>query len=206
MRGVGIRSYRECAVVAIVLCGHALLVLFFARAREPERNTIDTTHRSTLVLIAPRKTIPSAMPTETPAAIAHSTLIHISPPPYPSEPPALASDASASASAATPTIDWQREAEHSANHAIQMQVAPTSRAFQARAVPDPSPKARSFGWDPSPGKIGFSGGLPYLEIGKRCAVGLGFFGCGFGELPAANGKLFEDMDDPDRERSSVGTP
>jgi hypothetical protein len=48
-----------------------------------------------------------------------------------------------------------------------------------------------------------SGGLPYMEIGKRCAIGLGFFGCGIGELPPPNGHLFDGMDDPDRERSSV---
>jgi hypothetical protein len=32
---------------------------------------------------------------------------------------------------------------------------------------------------------------------------LGFFGCALGKLPEADGTLFEDMDDPDRPRSSV---
>jgi hypothetical protein len=42
-----------------------------------------------------------------------------------------------------------------------------------------------------------------VEIGKRCAIGLGFFACGIGKLPDANGKLFDDIDDPERIRSSV---
>jgi len=34
-------------------------------------------------------------------------------------------------------------------------------------------------------------------------VGLGFFGCALGDLPKANGRLFDDMNAPDRDRNSV---
>jgi hypothetical protein len=47
--------------------------------------------------------------------------------------------------------------------------------------------------------------LPYIRVGERCAIGLGFFGCGFGK-PPANGNLFDGMDAPDRDRSSVPDP
>lgn len=199
MRRVGVRSYRECVAVAIVLCGHALLVLWFARAREHERSAVDNMHHSTLVLIPLRKPIQPAMPTE--PVIAHSTLIDIPAPRFSSEPKALAP--SSPPSATTPAIDWRREAKRSADDAIQMQTAPQLRGFEARAAPEPSRKARPFDWNTSPGKVGFSGGLPYVKLGKRCVLGLGFFGCAIGELPAANGNLFEDIDDPERERSSV---
>ena len=45
--------------------------------------------------------------------------------------------------------------------------------------------------------------LPYMELGKRCVIGLGFFGCGIGKLPEPDGTLFDDMDDPNRPRDSV---
>ena len=47
------------------------------------------------------------------------------------------------------------------------------------------------------------GPLPYLRIGKRCIIILPFFGCGIGELPKANGHLFDGMSDPERQKSSV---
>lgn len=70
-------------------------------------------------------------------------------------------------------------------------------------APESAPKAQPFGWDPSPNRVGIAGGLPYVELGKRCALGFGFFGCGVGKLPAANGDVFDGMDNPDRDRSSV---
>ena len=51
--------------------------------------------------------------------------------------------------------------------------------------------------------MGFSGGLPYVRVGERCVIALGFFACGFGGPPPAKGDLFEGMDDPERDRSSV---
>jgi hypothetical protein len=200
MRRAWMRSYRDCVIAVIVLCGHVLLVLLFARAREQtaERSAVDNMHDSTLILIPLREPDPTAVLPE--PVIARSTLINIPLPRNISEPTAPAPPSSP---LEPPGIDWRHEAERSANQAIQMQLAPKPRGFEERAAPAPPPKARSFGWDPSPGKVGFSAGLPYVKVGKRCVVGLGFFGCAIGELPDANGQLFEGMDDPDRERSSV---
>lgn len=64
-------------------------------------------------------------------------------------------------------------------------------------------KAPTFKWDPEPKRAGFSGMLPFVRIGKRCVVGLGFFGCGIGKLPEDNGQLFEGMGDPAAEQGSV---
>ena len=62
--------------------------------------------------------------------------------------------------------------------------------------PKPPPE-----WEPQPKKAGFIGILPYVRVGN-CIVGLGFLGCTVGKSEA-NGHLFDDMNDPDRPRSSV---
>ena len=61
-------------------------------------------------------------------------------------------------------------------------------------------------WAPEPRKFGIEGGLPYVRLGKRCVLGLGFFGCAVGALPDADGHVLDDMRDPDRPRSSVPDP
>jgi hypothetical protein len=61
-------------------------------------------------------------------------------------------------------------------------------------------------WSPEPKKFGFAGGLPFVRLGKRCILGLGFFGCGVGKLPEPDGHVLDDMRDPDRPRSSVPDP
>ena len=74
----------------------------------------------------------------------------------------------------------------------------------------PLPKCRQpthpFQWRPEPKKAGFVGLLPYVQLGKRCVLGLGFFGCAVGRLPDANGHLFDDVNNPDRPRGSVPDP
>jgi hypothetical protein len=58
-------------------------------------------------------------------------------------------------------------------------------------------------WRPEVKKYGLYGPFPYVTLGERCVIGLGFFGCGIGKLPEANGHVLDDMRDPDRPRSSV---
>ena len=55
-------------------------------------------------------------------------------------------------------------------------------------------------------RVGFASGLPFVRLGKRCVVGLGFFACNPGELPEVNGHLLDDMKDPERATSSVPDP
>lgn len=118
----------------------------------------------------------------------------------PADPAARATDARA------PRIDWSRAAESVAAQAARAPGAvpecePTGRP-DSKLPPCPE-RGRPFEWRREPRAVEFSGGLPYVRLGKRCAVGLGFFGCGIGKLPEANGALFEGMQDADRERSSV---
>jgi hypothetical protein len=61
----------------------------------------------------------------------------------------------------------------------------------------------SFQWNEEPHRAGFVDGLPYLRLGKRCILVVGMIGCAVGALPEANGHLFDDLKDPDRNRSSV---
>jgi hypothetical protein len=188
------RSYREWVVSASVLVGHVVLVLLFARVREQER-TPDSVSRSRLVFIEGVPPVRPLTPMPEPE-LSTSTAISVPIPRVdisgqPEPEPATSSR----------RIDWQADAERSAHNAIREMNAPRARGFEERAPPEPERKPRPFEW--APPRAGFSGGLPYVRVGKRCAIGLGFFGCGLGELPPANGKLFEDMNDPDRERSSV---
>jgi len=59
-----------------------------------------------------------------------------------------------------------------------------------------------FEWSEEPKRAGFEGGLPYIRLGKHCILSVGLFGCAIG-ASEANGHLFGDMKDPDRDRSSV---
>ena len=108
------------------------------------------------------------------------------------------------------TIDWTAQATQAAAAVVDKAISEETRKCDPSEKPNsflPPCKHRTkqFEWSPDP-RFGFSGGLPYVRVGKRCAIGLGFFGCGFGEAPPANGDLFEGMDDPERDRSSVPSP
>jgi hypothetical protein len=120
---------------------------------------------------------------------------------------ALLSDPSISGSAAAPPIDWTEEGRRAAAAAADKAPSPDRSKCDSTGLADPAlPNCKpppEFKW--APPKAGFANGLPYITVGDRCVVGLGFFGCGFGK-PPANGKLFDGMDDPNRDRSSVPEP
>jgi hypothetical protein len=48
--------------------------------------------------------------------------------------------------------------------------------------------------------------LPYVKLGKRCVVGLGFFACTPQKPPEANSHLLDDMRDGKTSPSSVPDP
>ncbi|MGD9598213.1 MAG: hypothetical protein AB7G76_11665 [Steroidobacteraceae bacterium] len=106
--------------------------------------------------------------------------------------------------AAAPSRDWHGAAREAARAAIDA-APPPPRPFgvQPQTPYRECGERKSFEWNPEPGRGGFAAGLPYVRLGKRCVVGLGFFGCAMGELPKANGELLDDMDAPERDRSSV---
>lgn len=60
-----------------------------------------------------------------------------------------------------------------------------------------------FAWDPEPKTVGlYHHWLPYLRLGSHCIVTLGFFSCTLGDLPKANGHLFDSL----RDRESTPPP
>ena len=106
----------------------------------------------------------------------------------------------------TPRVDWAGEAERVARaHPPAIPECDDRPRFGP-----PLPKCRQpthpCQWRPEPKKAGFVGLLPYVQLGKRCVLGLGFFGCAVGRLPDANGHLFDDVNNPDRPRGSVPDP
>ena len=106
-------------------------------------------------------------------------------------------------------VDWHAQGTQAASEAAERMHTPGPRSFgESPRSPYTTCKPRrgSWEWKPEPGKVGMAGLLPYVRVGKRCVVGLGFFGCALGEPPPANGKLLDDMQQDDRPRSSVPGP
>lgn len=74
--------------------------------------------------------------------------------------------------------------------------------------PCESPKS-SFVWNPEIPHAGFTKTpipLPFVQLGKRCIVGLGFFGCNLGDLPEPNSHLFDDVKEGKTVKSSIPDP
>jgi hypothetical protein len=103
------------------------------------------------------------------------------------------------------SIDWERE-----GNIVAKSISTTPTKATDNFSPSPlrmheacKPKESSLEWGKDKKRVGFAGVLPYVRLGKRCIVGLGFFGCTMGELPKPNGHLLDDMQDPDKLSSSV---
>jgi len=195
------RRPRDCVVAIVVMVGHALLIMLWERAsRQSERMVAsDSTFETTLRLLpAPVRTgndssgFPGPVPT-----LPSNPVPSIQPPSL----PAIASLPPPEAPA--PFIDWRHEAERAGQDAARTITQPQARSFGPKPRTSAGTAPKQFEWSPEPKTVGFSGLLPYVRLGKRCILGLGFFGCAFGELPKANGTLLEHMDDVDRPQSSV---
>ena len=105
-----------------------------------------------------------------------------------------------------PSVDWEREARRSVETlAPQLHEGLIAKCRDASEPipPECKPRRYHFKWSREPGTLEWDGLLPFVRLGERCAIGLGFFGCGIGPLPEPNGDLFDGMQDPDRPRSSV---
>lgn len=108
------------------------------------------------------------------------------------------------------SVDWYRQAEEVAkDHADELMAynktpcAPDQSDRSGSLLEKCRKRVKPHEWQPEEGRFGMSGLLPFVRLGKRCAVGLGFFGCALGKLPEADGHLFDDLQDPDRQTSSV---
>ena len=194
-------SSRDCVVLVAVIGGHVLLLVLLVRfgiQRVPERQP-----ERTLLLVELTRELPPPAESEKPAPpVDDPRARQRSKPAAPadtaitlplSQPPA-------------PRIDWTLEAERAARDAAAEGEQPGPRAFGEQPVSPYrrcKPPESSFEWDPEPDKAGFAGGLPFVRLGERCVVGLGFFGCAIGKLPEANGELFADMHSVQEPESSV---
>ena len=207
---------RRNAVLGLVILGHALLVVLLLQPdvrTKVERNeyaislplftiSIPTSARNSVVLPKALTKAPEAkkLPSSSNGATADFD-------PSPKSGAVSSSD--------TPTsqlnIDWYQQAGQVANSQAESMIKELKRACAEFALHgEQRLECRKYtkpdDWIPEPKKFGIDGGLPYVRLGKRCVVGLGFFGCGVGKLPEANGHVLDAMRDPDRPLSSVPAP
>jgi hypothetical protein len=108
----------------------------------------------------------------------------------------------------SPSIDWEHEREVTAQAMLPELMKQNQSKCEAERrpgsmLPGCRKPAKDPEWEPEPSVLGIEGLLPFVRLGKRCVVGLGFFGCALGKLPEANSHLFDEMRNPDREHSSV---
>jgi len=192
-------AIRRWTIAAIVFVGHAMTLVLVVSERSRHAHVLPADDRLPVQLI-PTPTLASlkayASRQRTTARIPAHPLQTLS------LPGAEAPDDGAVHG--NRRIDWEREAERVARSAV----IPT-KPKDCDASDEPGsmrPKCRmpgSFEWKPEPGRVGVDGLIPYVRLGKRCVLGLGFAGCGVGPLPEANSHLFDDLQNPDRARGSV---
>lgn len=209
-------SLRDCVVWVFVIGGHALLLMLFDRVGvrpesgaepededpsilfmlfppTPEEEEPDEEDRRREAAASPRRPVQPTRPRADAPSTAGRSAITL---PSPSAPPA-------------PPIDWFGQGAAAARAEAEANARPGPRAFGEHPT---SPyrrckqKKSSFEWNPEPDKAGFAGALPFVRLGDRCIVGLGFFGCAIGDLPKPNSHLFDDMHDPNRQKESVPGP
>ena len=125
-------------------------------------------------------------------------------------PPLVAAPLSPESPAAPPSgtasIDWQTQAAEAAARQAAKTGEPGTFSPPPKPVRKPcKPRESSFEWNPEQPKAGLLP-LPYVVVGKRCVVGLGFFSCTLGELPPPNSHLFDDMKEGGERPSSVPDP
>jgi hypothetical protein len=197
-------SFTRCTAWGIVIGGHVLILILLSRPqpRGTEIPDSDSQYVSTLLLL-------DVTPPATRLAARNSTpsLSNLTQAREHLNPDESVSSTAIDALPAESPIDWHLEAERAARASAESTAPKDDRCRPSDRPGSLLPKCRNskrpWEWDPEPKRFGIEGLLPYVRLGKRCVVGLGFFGCAIGTLPEANGHLFDDMNDPDRPRSSV---
>jgi hypothetical protein len=194
---------QRCAVGAAIVGVHAVVLWYLVQMRQLRHTAARATDQP-LVYIryfelpaptsGPDRT--SARPPGAPRALPRQA---------PSEGP------SSAPSPASPEIpshgEWDRAAQDAARNLVSGMARGAQRKCEESATPDSvvplcRKHPRRFEWNEEPERAGFENGLPYLRLG-RCILVLGIIGCPVGAGPEASGHLFDDLKDPDRERSSV---
>ena len=194
---------QRSAVAAAIVGMHATVVLLLCYGRQLLPFAAAHPADEPLVYVTPPPAAPprpSALPGR--AGPAASGAITLPSPAAPSTAPTLFTPREQA------HIDWDLEAEVAADDWVG------ELARHERRKCDDSdkrgswlPKCRthpsSFEWNAEPQRAGFENGLPYVRLGTRCILILGIVGCALGAAPPADGHLFDDLKDPDRDRSSV---
>ncbi len=196
------RELRAAAVWAVAVAGHLMLVMAFLSANRSAARMLSAARNGPLLVlidISPRPSIPQqSLTSDAGDARARRQVPHAA-----SAGPAVEQPAAVQQRAAV-HIDWQRESE-----LVGKRVgAATPAASSFTPPPTPSThvceKSKQHPpWNRELKRAGFIGALPYVRVGKRCLVGLPFFGCAIGHLPEPDSELFTDMGAVDRSRSSV---
>lgn len=196
------REWRHSTVLVLVLGTHLLflLVLSGGRRQEPGGSEPEAMLFIDLPPLVAEPPLPaprtaSSRRSRTPARTQSAEF----PGPTPPQSPAPEQ----------PGIDWYREAQSVAKdqavEGIRKQQRECEEARQHGKYPPGCPK-KSYDphWQPEEKKAGFIGIIPYVKLGKRCVIGLGFFGCTMdAQLPEPDGTLLKDMPDASRPMSSV---
>ncbi len=109
-----------------------------------------------------------------------------------------------------PLTDWQSEATAVARRQAAQREGPDTFSSPPPAMRKPcEPPESSFVWNPELPRAGLTRTpvpLPFVRLGERCVVGLGFFSCNLSPLPEPNSHLFDDMKDGKTQESSVPDP
>ena len=205
------RELRAAGVWAITVAGHLLLMMAFVfanRSTTPARPESEAEPVFVLINL-------SSAPSATGEATAGAERTAVVRPPHTASDrrakrsPATATTAVTVAAVVTPgtaPIDWNRESALAGQRLGAAEVTTKSRTFGAPLAPSTQLCRQSnvkAPWNKELRRAGFIGGLPYVRLGKRCLVGLPFFGCAIGHLPEADSQLLADMGNTDRARSSV---
>jgi len=103
-------------------------------------------------------------------------------------------------SAEPAAVDWYGEASRLAE-ADRQPPASIGTPMQGARKPC-KPRDSSFDWHPQEERYGLRP-LPYVMVGERCVIGLGFGGCSLSALPEPNKRLFDDMRNGRTPESSV---
>jgi hypothetical protein len=201
---------------AVVLGLHGALVLLFSVDWTEDRGEADTEPRRAMTVVfldTPLESIPEQ---EEPPPPERQRVARAKARRKGSDAPDAGASTSVDTSASTalstpgdsPAIDWEHEREVTAQAMLPELMKQNQTKCEAGRRPGSMlPKCRQPAkdpqWEPEPGRFGIEGLLPFMRLGKRCVVGLGFFGCAIGKLPEPNSHLFDEMRNPDREHSSV---
>jgi hypothetical protein len=203
MSAMNRHSFRRWMVRAVVAAGHFLVAVIVVNSRTDisavMRASVGERIHVELLTPAPRgreerRNVPITRRME-PAPVPPTTA-----------PGSLATQAGEAVST-QPPVDWEKEAQRIGRSAsIDSQSSGRACDDSGRPgsmLPKCNRPPRAFKWNPEPKRVGFAGPLPYVRLGDRCVLGLGFFGCGVGDLPKAESHLFDDFRSPERPSSSV---